>query len=68
MVLAPGAPAELEYQAPAHTSQMGEIGSPGTVHIRGKRTYVYIGCLSLVLVVLVVLLVLIVVFLLAQAT
>jgi len=59
MVLEPWAPAELEYQAPAHTSQSGEIGPPGTVHVRGKRTYVYIGCMRLVLLFLVLLLVLI---------
>ncbi len=66
MVLAPEAPAELEYQAPAHTSQNGEIGPPGTVSVRGKRTYVYIGCMSLVLVVLVVLMALIIVFLFVE--
>jgi len=44
VVLAPEAPAVLVYQAPAHTSQDGEIGLPGTVSVRGKRTYVYLGC------------------------
>lgn len=67
MVLAPEAPAELEYQAPAHTSQIGEIGPPGTVSVRGKRTYAYIGCMSVVVVVLVVLLVMVIVFLASQA-
>ncbi len=61
VVLAPGAPAQLEYQAPAHTSQMGELGPPGTVSVRGKRTYVYLGCLGLMLVVALVILALMIV-------
>ncbi len=47
VVLAPWAPAVLEYQAPAHPSQMGELGPPGTVSVRGKRTYMYLGCMGL---------------------
>ena len=50
VVLAPWAPAVLEYQAPAHTSTAGELGPPGTVSVRGRRTYVYLGCLGLMLV------------------
>lgn len=39
MVLEPGAPAALEYQAPAHPKETGEIGSPGTTHVRGRMRY-----------------------------
>ncbi len=59
MVLEPWAPAVLDYQAPANASQSGEIGPPGTVRVRGKGTYVFIGCMSVVLVFVVLLLVLI---------
>jgi len=36
-VLEPGAPAELEYQAPAHNKVMGEIGPPGTTSVAAER-------------------------------
>lgn len=43
-VLESGAPAELEYQAPAHNKVMGEIGPPGTTSVRGRaRFYLFIG-------------------------
>jgi len=48
MTLEPGAPAELEYQAPAHPKEMGEIGPPGTTSVRGRARLVrYLGCISL---------------------
>jgi len=59
VVLAPESPPVLEYQAPAHTSQNGEIGPPGTVSVRGKRTYVYMGCGVVMIVVLLVFILLI---------
>jgi len=49
MVLEPGAPAELEYQAPAQNKVMGEIGPgeigpPGTTSVRGRaRFYLVLG-------------------------
>ena len=43
-VLEAGTPAELEYQAPAHPKEMGEIGPPGTTNVRGRaRFYRFIG-------------------------
>jgi len=68
VVLAPWAPAVLEYQAPAHTSTAGELGPPGTVSVRGKRTYVYLGCMGLVLVVALLVLVVLMVFFLTEFT
>jgi len=49
MVLEPGTPAAMEYQAPAHPKEMGEIGPPGTTSVRGRaRFYLFIGGLIVV--------------------
>lgn len=49
MRLEPGAPADLEYQAPAHPKEMGEIGPPGTTRVRGRaRMYLFMGGLIVV--------------------
>ena len=53
MVLAAGTPDALEYQAPAHLKEMGEIGPPGTTNVRGRaRFYLFLGGILVVLVVL----------------
>jgi len=48
-VLEPGAPAELEYQAPAHNKVKGEIGPPGTTRVRGRgRFFLFLGAIIVV--------------------
>ena len=48
MVLEPGTPAAMEYQAPAHPKEMGEFGPPAT-SVRGRaRFYLFIGGLIVV--------------------
>jgi len=48
VVLAPEAPAELEYQSAAHNKVEGEMGPPGTTRVRGRaRLFWGMGCLML---------------------